>query len=79
MQVRGEIHAPAALLLGKVHGNHMIGGCVGPRALLDHVEKTGSFVPMVIESRFRGLQCLLVKLNKTFSLFNEALTNSHYK
>jgi hypothetical protein len=40
MEVSGQLHARAALLLGKVPpGTHWIGGWVGPRAVLDAVVK----------------------------------------
>jgi hypothetical protein len=37
MEVSGQLHAPAALPQGKEA--HWIGGCVGPRAVLDAVVK----------------------------------------
>jgi hypothetical protein len=39
MEVSGQLHAPAALPLGKVPCTHRIGGWVGPRAFLDAVVK----------------------------------------
>jgi len=32
MEVRGQLHAPAALPRGKVPGTHLLGGWVGLRA-----------------------------------------------
>jgi len=37
MEVSGQLHAPAALLLGKVSGAQWTGGWVGPRVDLDAV------------------------------------------
>jgi hypothetical protein len=40
MEVSGQLNAPAALPPGKEPlGTHLIGGWVGPRAVLDAVEK----------------------------------------
>jgi hypothetical protein len=39
MEVSGQLHAPAALPPGKASETHWIGGCVGPRAVLDAVVK----------------------------------------
>jgi hypothetical protein len=40
LEVSGQLHAPAALALGKEPSDtHWIGGWVGPRAGLDDVEK----------------------------------------
>ena len=38
----GELQAPAALSPGKDPGTHCTGGCVGPRAGLDGLEKRNS-------------------------------------
>jgi hypothetical protein len=39
MEASGQLHAPAALPLGKAPGTHWIGGWVGIRAVLDAVVK----------------------------------------
>jgi len=40
MEVSGQLHAPAALLLReRAPGIHWLGGWVGPRAVLDAVVK----------------------------------------
>jgi hypothetical protein len=39
MEVSGQLHAPAALPQGKIHGTHWIRGWLGPRAVLDAVVK----------------------------------------
>ena len=40
MRVGGQLHAPAALPLGKRPGTHCTGGCVGPRVDLDGYGKS---------------------------------------
>jgi hypothetical protein len=45
MEVGGQIHAPSALLTGNIPGAHNIGGCMGPRADLDDLEKTFLMLP----------------------------------
>jgi hypothetical protein len=39
MEVIDQLHAPPALTLGKTPITHWIGGCVGPTASLNAVEK----------------------------------------
>ena len=54
MGVGGQRHAPAALPLGKRAGTHYIGGCVGPRAVLDRDRKSRppppGFYPRIVQS-----------------------------
>ena len=39
MELSGQLNAPAALLLVKIHGTFRIGSPVGPTAVLDVLEK----------------------------------------
>jgi hypothetical protein len=39
MQVNGQLHAPAALLQGKIPNTHWILGSAGPKTALDVWEK----------------------------------------
>ena len=39
MEVRGQIHAPAALSQGKNYGTHCIWAWIGPRADVNNSEK----------------------------------------
>jgi hypothetical protein len=45
MEVSGQLHAPAALLLRKAHGTQWIGGWVGLRAGLETVVKRKIPIP----------------------------------
>jgi hypothetical protein len=45
MEINGQLHAPAALPPLKAPGTHWIGGCVGPRAGFDAVEKEKNLAP----------------------------------
>jgi hypothetical protein len=68
MGVSGQLHAPAALPPGKEPPRtHWIGGCVGPRAYLDDVEKIKFFNlpglelrPFALPGRNQSLSRLLV-------------------
>jgi hypothetical protein len=48
----GQFHAPVAFTPGeRAPGTHCIGGCVGPRAGLDNVEKRKFFTLPGLELR----------------------------
>jgi hypothetical protein len=53
--VSGQLHAPAALLLGKEPNTHWIGGWVDPRASLHDMEKWKFFI--VLGLKLRPLCC----------------------
>jgi hypothetical protein len=43
MEMSGQLHASAVLFPGKRSGTHWLGGCVGPIAYLDILEKKKIF------------------------------------
>jgi hypothetical protein len=43
----GQLHTLASLLPGKEPGTHYVGGCMGPRAGVNAVEKIKIHVPAV--------------------------------
>jgi hypothetical protein len=49
-----KLHVPAALPMGKAHGIHWIGGCLGPRAGSDDVEKRKFLTLPGLELRLLG-------------------------
>ena len=50
MGVRGQLHAPATLPLGRELSTHLIGGWVGPTASLNVLENRNIFCPTRIET-----------------------------
>jgi hypothetical protein len=50
MGVRGQLHAPATLPLGRELGTHLIGGWMGRTASLNVLENRNIFCPARIEA-----------------------------
>jgi hypothetical protein len=47
MEMSGQIHAPAALLPGKVPSTHRIGDRLGPQSLSGRIAPVNNLVPVV--------------------------------
>jgi hypothetical protein len=69
MEVSGQLHAPAALSLGKAPGIHWTGGWAGPRAVLDAVVKrkiprvNGKVMKQPNSYKYRACNTVSYKMN----------------